>query len=134
MKRVLVGTYWLDGISCRLYLREGSDGGEFDTCPKLGETAWIRIAGDYTRLDYTIGILMHEVLEALLATGEHRYEGSNHKSWSADRYLFHFNHAQFAEVAVKAGEFFHDCYPALVKAWHKWHRKPKASKKRKGKK
>jgi hypothetical protein len=137
MKQKLVGTYWLDDFCVRLFLREGEDGAEFDTCPKKGETMRLRIGADYTRFDYVTGLLMHETLEALLAMGNHRFQCSSNRSWSGDRYIFHLDHAQFAEIAAKAGEFFHDCFADFKKAWYSWKRdstkKPKPKKKKRRK-
>jgi len=131
MKTRLVGIYSLDGLSCRLCLKEGTSGATFDTAPKKGETMRMDVSADFTRFNYTVGLLMHEVVEALMMIKRHRYEHDDHRNWSNDRFVFYFTHAQFAEFIQEAGEFLDDCYADFKKAWHEWKRKPKPIKKRK---
>jgi hypothetical protein len=103
-----------------IYIRDGL-GGEFYS--KYDGTALPRIVIgiDYERdeWDQLLNVLLHEVIECLLAISGLRFEQAPSTSWSTDRYTFHFDHPQFSEVISKASSGLVKIIPELKKAFVK---------------
>ncbi|MEJ2655584.1 MAG: hypothetical protein P8012_00100 [Desulfobacterales bacterium] len=116
-----------------IYIRNGI-GGEFYTTLEGSSLPRIVIGIDYDRSEWwqLFNVLLHEVVECLLAISGFRFDQSPSISWGTDRFTFHFDHAQFSEVISRASLGLVKIIPELKKAFVKSYksRKPTRDKKR----
>ena len=131
MKTKVVGTYWLGHQPIKIILLPGDTGGDFDLAKDKEYIAEIKIHAE-DKFPFLMGILMHEIWEAAMTIEKCRFEKTHDFSHNTARYLFLFDHTQFAIMAANVGAFIHACHRDLYMAWKEFTKKPKAkTKKRK---
>jgi hypothetical protein len=103
-----------------IYIRDGL-GGEFYSKYDGAALPRIVIGIDYEHDEWCqlFNVLLHEVIECLLAISGFRFDQSPSTSWGTDRFTFHFDHAQFSEVISKASLGLVKIIPELKKAFTK---------------
>jgi hypothetical protein len=94
-------------------------GGDFQMCPSDGGAGKINIGLDYDLFSSVQAILLHEVLEFLMAKGGMRSVPDPAWNVGHDAYVFHFNHPQFTELCQNAAYYVNQVTPALEEAWTK---------------
>lgn len=133
MKPIKVGTYQLGTRTIRLYLRPGDSGGSVRFSPPDRGTTKVEV-GSGTTWGECIGILFHELYEAVLIDLNARYAAAPTWAESSSSYLFVATHEQLDEAHMRVGECVTDMYDDLKKTafdWSRQQRKKRLAKKKK---
>ncbi len=122
MKTTHITTKQLGLENIKLEAYHGT-GGNFRMCPDGGGPASISIGLDYDKFSSVEAILLHEVLEFLMARMGLRLVPDPAWNVGHDAYVFHFNHPQFTELCQSSAYYIGQVTPKLEEAWNKIHKK-----------
>ena len=102
-----IGTYQLGWRWVDVYAEPGHTGGWFYFMPDGGQShTRIRVGFDYSDIDDSFCILVHEAMEALIDDAGCRMRPtSNFCRNASDLYRFAFDHNQMTDIAAKLGCF-----------------------------
>lgn len=115
-KQKIIGNYHMGFEQVQVVLREG-DGGEFYGCPGNGNSARIKIGGDYDNWQDVVRVLLHEAFELAMFRNNARYEITGDVGKDSGAYTFLFTHPEFSNICGKVSELICECLPELAKQW-----------------
>lgn len=120
--RVLVGTYKLGLIWCRVYLDgiESGYAGRVECAGKdKGTTAiFITVNDEVSRADI-LDSLLHEAIEVLLHFRDLGYMSTG-RAGTTSGYVFMMTHVQFQGVITDASGFLNTCLEDVLSAYTTW--------------
>jgi hypothetical protein len=129
MKTVPIGIYPLGPMRIRLEFTADYGGSFSNFGDKPTQLPLIQVGFGDGSWDTVVATLLHEAFECAAMHTRCRFAPAPDFAYETSGYTFIMQHAEFSEVAARAGQFIARSLPDLATEYNRW---AKRSKRRKG--